>query len=71
VSPEYLIVGSGSAGATLAARLSAAGADVLVLEAGPDYRSADAPPDMRSPNPANIIVAPEHARFRYDALMAR
>lgn len=68
---DYLIVGAGSAGATLAARLSAAGANVCLLEAGRDYRSADAPADMRSPNPANIIVQPDYSHLRYDALMAR
>ncbi len=44
---------------------------MVLLESGPDYRSADAPADMRSPNPANIIVAPEYGQFRYDDLMAR
>ncbi len=68
---DYVIVGAGSAGATLAARLSERGASVCLLESGPDYRSADAPEDMRSPNPANIIVGPEYSRFRYDGLMAR
>lgn len=37
---DYVIVGAGSAGCVLAARLSAAGASVLLLEAGPADRYA-------------------------------
>jgi choline dehydrogenase len=69
---DFVIVGAGSAGATLAARLSADPAiQVALVEAGPDYRSADAPEAMASPNPSRIIMEPEFARFRWDALEAR
>lgn len=36
-SAEYVIVGGGTAGNVVAARLAEAGCDVLVLEAGPDF----------------------------------
>ena len=59
---DYLIVGAGSAGATLAGRLSAdPRRQVALIEAGPDYISADAPDAMRSPNPSRIINAPEYS----------
>ena len=55
---DYLIVGAGSSGATLAARLTEdAATRVLLLEAGPDWRSADAPPELRSPNPGHAADA--------------
>ena len=69
---DYLIVGAGSAGATLAARLTdRTSLQVALLEAGPDYRSADAPEAMRSPNPSRIIIGSEFAGYRWDTLTAR
>jgi choline dehydrogenase len=69
---DFVIVGAGSAGATLAARLSADPAiQVALVEAGPDYRGCDAPEAMFSPNPSRIISDPAFSRFRYDALQAR
>ncbi len=69
---DYLIVGAGSAGATLAGRLSEnAAVQVALIEAGPDHRSAEAPEAMRSPNPSRIINAPDYEMFRWDTLQAR
>ena len=79
---DVVIVGAGSAGATLAARLTETaglktggfkkgGLRVALIEAGPDYRSHEAPEAMSLANPARIIIDPAHADFRYDALTAR
>ncbi|MFT7648180.1 MAG: 5-(hydroxymethyl)furfural/furfural oxidase [Candidatus Poriferisodalaceae bacterium] len=71
ITVDHLIIGGGSAGCVLAARLSENPAvNVVILEAGPDHRAADVPTAIRSVSPIQVLTSSDDAAYRWDDLDA-
>ncbi|RYF58121.1 MAG: GMC family oxidoreductase [Comamonadaceae bacterium] len=67
---DVVVIGAGSSGLAMSARLADRGAKVLVLEAGADFRTADLNAAWRSPNAVQPYLSPSSSEYLWPALVA-
>lgn len=66
---RIVVVGAGSSGAPLAARLAESGVEVVLVDAGPDWRPGEVDDAFASPNPGRGLRASPD--FTWPGLVAR
>ena len=67
---DVIVVGAGSSGAALAARIAERGQNVLLLEAGRNSTASELPEEWRSPNPLTAILSTNVADFLWEDHLA-